>query len=178
MIPFPSMVSFRSALVLGAAGLTLLGPMALPGRSQDMITGCQLVEGTLQCVPGLTADPQQQIRILRKQIGQEQKLEAAVQQTVDGLDGLVLSGQAAEGGLLWASLRATSVAGLPASAYHWYRLAPGESRWTLIPGATRATYVPVAADVGRQLVVVLVVPQNGTIRRVASAPVGPVLKAP
>jgi len=178
MHPFPLMVFFRSALVLGATGLTLLGPVALPGRSQDMLPGCQLVEGTLQCVPGLTADPQQQIRILRKEIAQQQNLAAAVQQTVDGLNGLVLSGQAAEGALLWASLQATSVAGIPASAYHWYRLVPGASNWTLIPGATGANYVPSAADVGNQLVVVLVVPQNNSIKRVASAPVGPVMKAP
>lgn len=178
MAPLPSMLPLRVALVLGAAGLTLLGPAAQLARSQDMISGCQLVEGTLQCVPGLTADPQQQIRILRQQIAQDQKLEGAVQQTVDGLDGLVLAGQAAEGGLLWASLRARSLAGLPASAYHWYRLAPGASRWVLIPGASGATYTPGPADVGSQLVVVLVVPQNGAFQRVASSTIGPVQKAP
>ncbi len=163
--------------LLALPGLALLACAGWPARAQDMLPGCQLVEGSLQCVPGLTGDPQQQIGVLRQQIGADQKLEGAIEQTVTGLAGVVLAGQAVEGNLIWASLRASSLAGLPARAYHWYRRAPGELRWSLIPGADGVTYLPGPADVGRQLVVVVVVPQSGSVKRVASAPVGPVLKA-
>lgn len=168
---------FRPLTVVAVSGLALLACSGGPARSQDMLSGCQLVEGTLQCVPGLTEDPQQQIGILRKEIASDQKLNGAIQQRVSGLDGLVLAGQAVEGTLIWASLRASSLAGLPARAYHWYRRAPGESSWSLIPGANGVTYTPGPADVGRQLVVVVVVPQGGSVKRVSSAPFGPVLKA-
>ncbi|MCP9849299.1 hypothetical protein [Cyanobium sp. Morenito 9A2] len=170
------MIAFRFLSAGAVAGFMLLACSGHAVSAQTMLPGCQLVDGTLQCVPGLTADPQQQINVLRKTIASDQKLEGAIQQTVTGLDGLVLTGQAVEGNLIWASLRASSLAGLPPSAYHWYRIAPGESRWSLIPGATGTAYTPGSADVGRQLMVVVVVPQDGGVRRVSAAPIGPVLK--
>ncbi|MGB7564459.1 MAG: hypothetical protein WBM08_06865 [Prochlorococcaceae cyanobacterium] len=168
---------FRPLTLLALPGLALLTSAGWPARAQEMLPGCQLVGGSLQCVPGLTGDPQQQIGVLRQQIGADQKLEGAIEQTVTGLDGVVLAGQTVEGQLIWANLRASSLAGLPARAYHWYRLAPGERRWSLIPGADGATYTPGPADVGRLLMVVVVVQESGSVKRVASAQVGPVLKA-
>jgi len=53
--------------------------------AQTMVQGCQLVNGSLQCVPGITADPQQQIRDLRQEIGADQALEVAVEQQISGL---------------------------------------------------------------------------------------------
>lgn len=54
----------------------LLLPLVIPtaGLGQDLV-GCQLVEGTLQCVPGTTASPQQQIRILEGEIQRDRGLE-------------------------------------------------------------------------------------------------------
>jgi hypothetical protein len=152
--------------------LALLLP--LPLQAQDMVDGCQLVDGSLQCVPGVTADPQQQIRDLNQQISTDQKLETAVQQQINGLQQLVLQGQAAEGTLLQATLTADALAGLPPSAFHWYRLPAGKSRWLLIQGASGPSYVLSQQDVNARVMLVVVVPNASGSQRQASAPVGPV----
>jgi hypothetical protein len=151
----------------------LLLPMA---RAQDLV-GCQLLEGTLQCVPGLSADPQQQIRILEGQIRRDQALEGAVEQSIEGLRPLVLEGMAREGQLLRAQMDADFLAGLPATAFHWYRRPPGRMAWELIAGATGPTYQLRAGDVAYQVMVVVAVPVNGGSQRSASAPLGPVRAA-
>jgi len=68
----------------------LLLPLVVPtaGLGQDLV-GCQLLEGTLQCVPGTTASPQQQIRILEGEIQRDQALEGAVEQGIRALVPLV-----------------------------------------------------------------------------------------
>jgi hypothetical protein len=158
--------------------LALAIPLAVPpaGRSQDLV-GCQLVEGTLQCVPGLTANPQQQIRILEGQINRDQALEGAVEQGIAGLRQLVLRGEAREGKLLQAGLDADAVAGLPATAYHWYRRPPGRMAWELIAGASGPSYTLRPGDVAYQVMVVVAVPSDGGSQRSASAPLGPVKAA-
>ena len=77
----------RALLGWLAAGSALIG--AWPATAQDLV-GCQLVDGTLQCVPGLTASPQQQIKIMRKEISTDIQLEGAVQQQINGLDDIEL----------------------------------------------------------------------------------------
>lgn len=165
--------SSRSLRILAAglaAGSTLFSLLPGTGSAQDLV-GCQLVDGTLQCVPGLTASPQQQIQIMRKEISTDIQLEGAVQQQINGLQALVLKGQAVEGGLLAATASADVLASLPASSFHWYRLTPGQSRWQLIQGAQGPTYVPTAADVGQQILVVVVVKQSdGSVQRLPSPP--------
>ena len=157
--------------------LTLLAAAALPlqgvASAQDLV-GCQLVDGTLQCVPGVTESPQQQIQQLQQQISTDVKLEGAVQQRIDGLQKLELSGNAAVGQLLTAAAQINAQAALPQANYHWYRLKPGTRSWVLIEGANGTTYVPGSLDVGQNLMVVVVVNQNGQVKRVASTPVGPV----
>ena len=163
-------------------GPTLLLAAALAGlvpvQAQDMLDGCQLVNGTLQCVPGITADPQQQIRDLRQQIGTDQSLETAVEQQISGLQQLVLQGQAAEGKLLQATLSADALATLPPSAFHWYRLTPGSRRWVLIQQAAGPSYALTPADVNAQVMVVVAVPSKGGSQRQASQPLGPITAAP
>jgi hypothetical protein len=44
----------------------------------------------------------------------------------------------------------------------------------LIEGANGTTYVPAPVDIGQSVMVVAVVNDNGTVKRVASQPVGPV----
>jgi hypothetical protein len=151
--------------------LTLLG--ASPARSQDLV-GCQLVGASLQCVPGVTESPQQQIRQLKQEMAADLQLEGAVQQQIDGLQQLVLRGEATVGAVLTASLLASAQASLPAASYHWYRLSPDDASWVWIADAWGTDYVPVSADVGQTLMVVAVVNQSGVIKRVASRPVGPV----
>jgi hypothetical protein len=125
-------------------------------------------------VPGITADPQQQIRILDGQIRADQGLEGAVEQRISGLRQLLLQGQARQGQLLQASLEADDLAGLPASAFHWYRRPSRASTWLLIDAASGPTYRLGVADVGQQVMVVLALPAAGGSQRSASAAIGPV----
>ena len=170
------MAAFRSsplwALLLGAG---LLGPTTA-AWSQDLV-GCQLVGASLQCVPGVTADPQQQIKIMRQEISNDIQLEGAVQQQINGLQQLVLNGKAEAGQLLVATAQLDAAMAVPQANYHWYRLAPGQRSWVLIESAQGTTYVPAAIDIGQQVMVVAVVNQNGTVKRVSSAPIGPIRAA-
>lgn len=160
--------------------LALVGGLAvLPeGRSQDLL-GCQLTDdGQLQCVPGVSPDPQSQIRALRQEISTDLQLEGAVQQQINGLQQLVLAGQAAEGQVLSASLTADALAGLPPNAFHWYRLSPGSSRWLLISEASGPAYMLQPADVQARVMVVVAVPAaGGGSQRQPSTVVGPIRPA-
>jgi len=146
-------------------------------RAQDLV-GCQLVDGSLQCVPGVTADPQQQIRLLRQDIAGDQKIEGAVEQRIVGLDRLVLQGEARQGALLQASAAGGLPITLPPTAFHWYRLAPGRRNWQLIQGASGPTYALTPADVAYQVMVVVAVPKAGGSQRSVSQVVGPIMAAP
>ena len=156
----------------------LLLPLVIPtaGLGQDLV-GCQLVEGTLQCVPGTTASPQQQIRILEGEIQRDRGLEGAVEQGIRALGPLVLAGEARQGQLLRVTLEADRAAALPPSAFHWYRRAPGRLMWELIPAANGPTYSPVSGDVAYQIMVIVAVPSASGSDRSSSAPLGPVRSA-
>ena len=97
-----------------------------------------------------------------------------MQQRIDGLQQLVLAGNAALGAVLTATAVADAQAALPTAQYHWYRIKPGQRSWVLIEGATGTTYVPGPVDIGQNLMVVAVVNQQGTVKRVASQVIGPV----
>ena len=152
----------------------LAGPGAAGLQAQDLV-GCQLVDATLQCVPGVTADPQQQIRILRREIDADQQLEGAVEQQVAGLEALVLLGEARQGSLLRATATADALAALPPSAFHWYRRAPGRRQWQLIEGATGPSYTLTPADVAYRVMVVVAVPTATGSQRSSSQVVGPIM---
>ena len=172
--PWLSLAALLSPLWLSPL-LPLPGAGLAPLRAQDLV-GCQLIEGTLQCVPGITADPQQQIRILEATITADQKLEGAVEQGIAGLQRLELQGEASEGNLLRAVITADALASLPPSAFHWYRRSPQDSRWLLIVGASGSTYRLQAADANARVMVVVAVPGTSGSQRAASAAVGPVQK--
>jgi hypothetical protein len=167
-MPFPRLLP----LVLASA----VGMLPPAGRGQDLV-GCSLVDGQLSCVPGVSADPQAQIRALRGQIADTLAQESAVQQQIDGLQNLVLRGEALEGSLLQASLTADQLAGLSPGAFHWYRLSPGGSHWIWIAAAQGPSYRLSAADLGSQVMVVVVSGDSAAPQRQASPPVGPVRPA-
>lgn len=162
--------------------LALVGSAApilmLPLRAQDLV-GCQLVEGQLSCVPGVSADPQAQISALRQQISNDLAQESTVQQQIDGLQQLVLQGEAVQGQVLQAAAVADVLAALPPQAFHWYRRAPGASQWLLIEGANGPTYVLQPQDVSAEVMVVVAVgnPAGGSNRQ-ASQAMGPVRPSP
>jgi hypothetical protein len=149
---------------------------ATPGRSQDLV-GCSLVDGQLSCVPGVSADPQAQIRALRAEIGATLAQESAVQQTIDGLEGLVLSGEASEGSLLRATVAADLLAASAANAFHWYRLSPGSAQWVWIESAQGPSYRLTAADLGGKVMLVVVRIDGDDAKRQATPAVGPVQPA-
>jgi hypothetical protein len=165
----------RLPLLLMAA---LLAP-GLPAPGQDLV-GCALVEGQLSCVPGVSGDPQAQIRALRGQIADTLAAESEVQQEILGLQSLVLAGEAREGALLSAQAATATLSELPAGNFHWYRLTPGASHWVWISSASGPTYRLTAADVGSQVMVLIVQNGDGTggVKRQPSQPVGPVLAGP
>jgi hypothetical protein len=165
--PFPRALG----LALPAAAAVIAA--ALPLQAQDLV-GCRLVGATLQCVPGVDESPQLQIEQLQQQISTDIQLEGVVQQRINGLQQLVLEGNAAVGAALTATAVADAQAALPTANYHWYRLKPGQGSWVLIEGVNGSTYVPAPVDIGQSVMVVAVVNDNGTVKRVASQPVGPV----
>lgn len=163
----------RRIAALAALAGCLLATAAPRGRAQDLV-GCRLVEATLQCLPGVDASPQQQIQILKGEIGADLQQEAMVEQRIDGLRQVVLDGEAMEGNLVRAQLATEPGANLGTVTYHWYRLAPGRNRWELIPAAQGDSYTVSRNDIAYELMVVVVVTTPAGTKRSQSAPVGPV----
>jgi hypothetical protein len=125
-------------------------------------------------VSGVDESPQLQIQQMQQEISTDIQLEGVVQQRINGLKQLVLDGNAAVGSVLTATAVANAQAAPPTANYHWYRLKPGQRSWVLIEGANGTTYFPAPVDIGQNLMVVAVVNENGTVKRVASQPMGPV----
>lgn len=124
---------------------------------------------------GGTESAQQQISTFRDQISADLELEGAIKQQINGLKSLVIAGEAIEGGLLQATIQADDNASLVSPQYHWYRRSPGVTTWLLIEQGMGTTYVPAPVDIGQHIMVLAVVKQEGQVKRIASAPVGPVL---
>ena len=169
------------ALATGFSAATLSTTALTTGTitaasAQDMV-GCQLVDGLLSCVPGVSPQPQAQINALRSQIATDIQLEGTVQQQIDGLQQMVLAGQASEGQLLQATLTADVLASLPPSAFHWYKLQPGSKQWILIQGASGSTYLIKANDVSSQVMLVVAQPTATGSQRQATPAVGPIQPA-
>lgn len=170
--------SFQRRLLPLFVGVGLIG-LGAPSftRAQELV-GCSLVNGQLSCVPGVSSDPQTQIRALRGEIAATLAEESQVQQQINALQDLVLAGETQEGALLQASLEATALAGLPPSAFHWYRLSPGAAHWVWISGAQGPSYALTADDVGTEVMLVVVQVDGDQVQRHATAAVGPIQPAP
>ncbi|MCT0228647.1 hypothetical protein KQ300_10675 [Synechococcus sp. CS-1331] len=155
-------------------------PLWIPeGVAAQDLVGCQLVDGQLSCVPGVSADPQAQIQALRQQISSDLQQESAVQQQINGLEQLALQGEAIAGQVLQATALADVLAALPPQAFHWYRRSPGSSQWLLIVEASGPSYALQPQDISAEVMLVVAVsPAGAPAQRQASRPVGPVLPAP
>ena len=101
------MAAQRSAPLLVALALA----SGLAVQAQDLV-GCRLVGASLQCIPGVTESAQQQISTFRDQISADLELEGAIQQQINGLQSLVIAGEAIQGGLLQATIQADANAAL------------------------------------------------------------------
>ena len=185
MGPCPGQQSQRqlglgSCLALVLAWIPVLIPLWIPeGVAAQDLVGCQLVDGQLSCVPGVSADPQAQIQALRQQISSDLQQESAVQQQINGLEQLALQGEAIAGQVLQATALADVLAALPPQAFHWYRRSPGSSQWLLIVEASGPSYALQPQDISAEVMLVVAVsPAGAPAQRQASRPVGPVLPAP
>lgn len=159
---------------VGFALLMLLSPAAAHAQ---MMPGCRLVQGSLQCVPGLTADPQKQIQILDQEITSAEQQEGSIEQTIQGLEGIQLRGEAYEGAVLTAFLQGAMLNELAPLNYHWYQRSPGADSWVLIESASGSTFMPGNGNVGQSLMVVVTVREGDGVKRISSMPVGPIQQA-
>jgi hypothetical protein len=189
MGPCPGQQSQRQlglggCLALALAWMPVWIPVLIPlwipeGVAAQDLVGCQLVDGQLSCVPGVSADPQAQIQALRQQISSDLQQESAVQQQINGLEQLALQGEAIAGQVLQATALADVLAALPPQAFHWYRRSPGSSQWLLIVEASGPSYALQPQDVSAEVMLVVAVsPAGAPVQRQASRPVGPVLPSP
>ena len=153
--------------------LTLMAAVPLGASAQGMLQGCRLENGSLQCVPGLTASPEQQIQVLDGQIDRGLQQEGRLEQTIEELKRFVLTGQAREGALLKAQLMLQGAA-VDELDVHWYRRAD-QGNWILIESASGNTHRVSADDRGNMIMAVLVVrDRNGEVKRISSNVIGPV----
>jgi hypothetical protein len=83
-------MAYRAAASVGL--LAWISLLAAATQAQGMLPGCRLEGGSLQCVPGLTADPQLQINVLKKEISTDVQAEGRIKQTIQGLRQFVLIG--------------------------------------------------------------------------------------
>ena len=86
------MARLSPVFMLGASlAATLLTQSSEQG--QGVLVGCRL-GATLQCVPGLTMTPQQQIKVLKQRITSDTIAEGMVEQIIEGLRRFDMTGSA------------------------------------------------------------------------------------
>ena len=153
--------------------LALMAGVHLEASAQGMLPGCRLENGSLQCVPGLTASPEKQIQVLDGQIDQGLQQEGRLEQTIEGLKRFVLVGEAREGALLTAELSLQG-ADVDVVEIHWYRRS-GQGNWRLVESGSGRRYRIGPQDQEDQLMAVLVVRgRDGNIQRISSNVIGPI----
>jgi hypothetical protein len=141
--------------------------------AQGLLPGCRLENGSLQCVPGLSASPQKQIQVMEGQINQDVQVEGHLEQAIEGLKRFMLVGEAREGQLLKTELMLEG-ADVETLEIHWYRR-NGQGHWQLMEGISDRTYRISPEDRGDELMAVLVArSSDGSIRRISSNVIGPV----
>ena len=142
-------------------------------QAQGMLPGCRLENGSLQCVPGLTADPEKQINVLNQEISSDVQMEGRITQTIQGLKKFVLIGEAKEGQLLKAEfdLQGDQINSVH---IHWYQR-QGNGHWKLMSDRSEETYRISEANRGGEVMAVIVVAtSDGEVQRVSSNVIGPI----
>ena len=167
----PISMAYRAAAsVLLLSWISLL-PAAT--QAQGMLPGCRLEGGSLQCVPGLTADPEQQINVLNQEVSKDIQTEGRITQTIQGLKEFVLIGEAKEGQLLKAKfdLQREQIKSVD---IHWYQR-QGDGHWKLVSDRSEETFRISQADRGGKVMAVMVVEtSDGAVKRVSSNVIGPI----
>ena len=172
--PSSPMVARSAGALMGwaLAGSLLLSTTSAV-RGQGMLPGCRLENGSLQCVPGLTATPQQQIEVLDGDITHDQQAEGRIVQAIAGLKRFAVVGKPRQRALLRAEL-AFDDSTIETLTIHWYRRS-ANGHWQLINSASERTYVISAEDAGRSVMAVLTVTTDqGKVLKTNSNAVGPI----
>ena len=153
--------------------LILITGVRMNASAQEMLPGCRLEDGSLQCVPGLTASPEKQIEVLDGEINQGLQQESHLEQTIEGLKRFVLVGEAKEGSILKTDLT-LQAADLDELSIHWYRR-NARGNWKLMKSASGNSYRVGPNDREAWIMAVLVVrDRNGSIKRINSNTIGPI----
>lgn len=164
-------MAYRAAASVYLLAWISLLPAATQARG--MLPGCRLEGGSLQCVPGLTADPQQQINVLNKEISTDVQAEGRIKQTIQGLKQFVLIGEAREGQLIKTKFDLQGEQ-INSVHIHWYQR-QGDGHWKLVSDRSEETYQISQDDQGSQIMAVLVVAtSDGQAQRVSSNVIGPI----
>ena len=164
-------MAYRAAASVYLLAWISLLPAATQARG--MLPGCRLEGGSLQCVPGLTADPQQQINVLNKEISTDVHAEGRIKQTIQGLKQFVLIGEAREGQLIKTKFDLQGEQ-INSVHIHWYQR-QGDGHWKLVSDRSEETYQISQDDQGSQIMAVLVVAtSDGQAQRVSSNVIGPI----
>jgi hypothetical protein len=167
----PISMAYRAAASVCLLAWFSLLPAAT--QAQGMLQGCRLEGGSLQCVPGLTADPQQQINVLNKEISTDVQAEGRIKQTIQGLKKFVLIGEAREGQLIKTKFDLQGEQ-INSVRIHWYQR-QGDGHWKLVFDRSEETYQISQDDKGSQIMAVLVVAtSDGQVQRVSSNVIGPI----
>lgn len=153
--------------------LVLMAGLPVGMSAQGLLPGCRLENGSLQCVPGLTASPQKQIQVLEGQINRDVQSEGHIEQAIEGLKRFELIGKAREGQLIKAELMLQG-GGFDEVHIHWYRR-NNQGNWQLVNTVRESSYRIQPSDRGHQLMAVLVVKtSDGKVQRILSNVLGPV----
>lgn len=166
-------ISMAHKAAASAIFLTLINLLPLSTLAQGMLPGCRLENGSLQCVPGLTADPEAQIKVLDKEISTDLEAEGHIEQSIQGLKKFILAGEARQGRLLRAEV---DLEGDQFSSIdiHWYQR-QGNGPWKLVPNSSEESFRISQTELGRKVMAILVVKtNNGEVKRVSSNIIGPI----
>ena len=138
-----------------------------------MLPSCRLESGSLQCVPGLTATPQQQIQVLDGEITNDQQTEGRIVQAIEGLKRFAVVGEAQQQALLRTELELDNSA-IETVTIHWYRR-QGNDHWQWVDSASERTYMISADDAGSSVMAVLTeTTDQGKVMKTNSNAVGPI----
>ena len=162
-------------ILVGGSSLVLLAGIDLSAAfGQGMLPGCRLENGNLECVPGLTTTPEDQIQILNDEIQASKQSETAIKQSIAGLKTFVLEGEAEHGSLLKARLMLDGNS-IEELHIHWYRRPALSRHWQLIKNAVGSSYQVESDDKNTSLMAVAVIKTNsGEVIRKNSNIFGPI----
>ena len=160
-----------AVVIGGTLGLSAL--LQSHVRGQGVLVGCRL-GATLQCVPGLTMKPEQQIKVLEQQIVSDQQMEGAIRQTIQGLRKFELSGRTSVGNSLKVKLDFNPDE-FEKVQIHWYRRQKNASNWQLVGTVDEVSYKLTSADLGSTVMAVIAMQPDGKgVIRQESNVMGPI----